>query len=854
MKKAAQKPLVSIVVLNWNGLENTKQCIESVKKLNYPNYELIVVDNGSQAHEKEYLQTLSDIIYIDNHVNRGFTGGHIDGLAQASGDFVVLLNNDALIDPNYLDRAITHFEDESVAVVGGRAYFWNENCPPFDTTSPYYSYQEVNVTTGEAITHQTDFGSAQEVNNVSGSCVMVRKKTIDEIGYLYERFFAYFEETDLFARVKRAGYKVIYSPDLHIWHKNGASSGSTESPFVYHQLFRNRFIFAVRNFETAYLWRFLIIYARMSVGALLRTLLRRPTNQVMNRAYTKAAFYSLFTLPLTLASRHKLQKQLGKSNYNHIIYGEQTGVSFVIDCRGKSATEITKLKNKYGTDTNPLHEYIIITKDSQPAGFDKTLPNVRLVTDRGYFTANPLNIGILAARFDWVATYEPGYEYNPLDVHAAVAETLRSPERLVVFGDSKQLAPLLLLHKEFFQRVGGLPKDTDFSEAIQQLVAYARKAKLLRWHRTSQATTLHLRVFTTEEREKINRAIHYDEALIGSKRVSTFDKIKAKYYRIYQTSTFVHWLFLRNVSLYLKAARLKNLVVFTLTLNTKKLATEFKHIRNEVILNRRSGVNVAAQNKRTKEQLAAISQTPQDIPIFIICRDRLEPLEKLIDWLEKHGLRKIVLIDNDSLFPPLVEYFDKTPYQVLKLYRNVGHTSPWTLSIVRALIPDEFYVVTDPDVIPIEECPSDVMSYFLGVHKRFAAYQKVGFGLRIDDLPNKYPLKQQVIDWETQFWQQKLDDEIYEAGVDTTFALYKPFTYFYMLHPSIRTGYPYVARHLPWYTSPKEVTKEEEFYRARLDQSINSWNTEALADRYTKEMKRTEKARAKIKAKAKKKD
>src|SRR5690606_5067266 len=103
-------PLVSIVVLNWNGLEHTKVCLQHVRKLDYPNYELIVVDNGSKKSEKQYLKRYAEKTpntrFVDNPVNRGFTGGHIDGLAVASGEFIVLLNNDAVMKSNYLKKAL----------------------------------------------------------------------------------------------------------------------------------------------------------------------------------------------------------------------------------------------------------------------------------------------------------------------------------------------------------------------------------------------------------------------------------------------------------------------------------------------------------------------------------------------------------------------------------------------------------------------------------------------------------------------------------------------------------------------------------------------------------------------------
>lgn len=840
-KKEASKPLVSIVVLNWNGLEDTKECIAAIRKLEYPNYELVVVDNGSRTDSKEYLSKLEDIIYVDNPVNRGFTGGHIDGLKHCSGEFVLLLNNDAVIKPDYLTKALEAFDDPKVAVVGGRSYFWNEEQAVFDETNSFYAYQTVNYITGEAFMASSDYNTQQVVNNVSGSAAMVRRSVIDEVGYLYNRFFAYFEETDLFARIKRAGYTVLYDPRLHIWHRNGASSGSSSgSHFFFYQIFRNRFIFAMRNFETRSLWRFLYIYSRIAAGSLARLILKPGTDKIMHKAYFQAAWYNFITLPVEIRNRRKLRAQLGKSTYNHILYTEQTGVSIIYDCTAMTTAQLQKLEKQITVDTNPQHEYILVVRGNHSLMFKKDTSNVRYVVDRQYFATNPLNLGCLAAHFDWMVLGDPHSSViSQLD--GAIAQTMNTSIDVVAFGDPANLHPSLVLRKTFFEFIGGL-QETDHDTLVSSLIAYAGRRKSLAWHHDTpqEFTAVQLSQPDAEQRRLLEQKINFDTAIAENGRLSLWGKIKTKYYRIYQFTSIFRWLFLKQVSLYLKAARIKNLLLFTVTLRRKALALELKHIRNEVIIHTTPG-DLAHQKEVTKRRLEELRKSPGDMPVFIICRDRVDGLKELVAWLEKHNLKKIVFIDNDSVYPPLVEYFENTPYQVLKLYRNVGHTSPWKLSLTRTLAPEDFYIVSDPDVIPTEECPQDVIQHFLDIHKKHFMYMKVGFGLRIDDLPDHYPLKRSVIEWEEQFWKNKLEDGVFEAGVDTTFAVYKPFSYNYKLHPSIRTDFPYVARHLPWYADPAKISEEEKHYRFRADHNVSSWNVDELEDRYAKEMKRNKK-------------
>ncbi len=107
---------------------------------------------------------------------------------------------------------------------------------------------------------------------------------------------------------------------------------------------------------------------------------------------------------------------------------------------------------------------------------------------------------------------------------------------------------------------------------------------------------------------------------------------------------------------------------------------------------------------------------------------------------------------------------------------------------------------------------------------------------QIFDLPEKYPLKNEVIQWEKQFWEKELEKGVYEAGVDTTFALYKPGSFEYTIHPSIRTGDPFTARHMPWYSDLRKPSKEDIFYKNKASKTITSWNVDKLPERYKKEL------------------
>lgn len=203
----------------------------------------------------------------------------------------------------------------------------------------------------------------------------------------------------------------------------------------------------------------------------------------------------------------------------------------------------------------------------------------------------------------------------------------------------------------------------------------------------------------------------------------------------------------------------------------------------------------------------------KEIPIIINNFNRLSFLQLQIDALEKRGYNNIYIIDNNSTYPPLLDYYNKTPYKVFRLNENVGFLSLWKTGIYKKF-KNQYFVYTDSDVVPIDECPNDVLEHFWRLMQRYPRASKIGFSLKIDDLPDSFVNKAQVVTWEQQFWQKSLSQDLFLASIDTTFALYRPnvkgganFGEF-----MIRTGGKYTARHMPWYNDDNNLSEEERFY------------------------------------------
>ena len=186
-------------------------------------------------------------------------------------------------------------------------------------------------------------------------------------------------------------------------------------------------------------------------------------------------------------------------------------------------------------------------------------------------------------------------------------------------------------------------------------------------------------------------------------------------------------------------------------------------------------------------------------------------------WLARAGYRRIYVIDNDSSYPPLLAFLaaleDGRTAPVIRLDRNVGHLAVWREKLLASLGIDTEYVYTDPDIVPAECCPGDVVAGLQAVLADNPRVAVAGLGLRLDDLPDTYRFKAEAIAWERQFWLAPAASRLFHSQVDTTFALYRPGSGHCLGRPAIRTGWPCVAAHTSWYADDRKPSEEDAWYR-----------------------------------------
>lgn len=230
---------------------------------------------------------------------------------------------------------------------------------------------------------------------------------------------------------------------------------------------------------------------------------------------------------------------------------------------------------------------------------------------------------------------------------------------------------------------------------------------------------------------------------------------------------------------------------------------------------------------RKKERLSLNTELTKDssfsVPIVINNCNRLTYLKQLLDWLKANNYNNIYILDNASTYPPLLEYYKNCPYKVIHLGANIGYLALWKNEFFNT-IKNNYYVYTDPDVVPGKDCPGDLVFKLYEVLNQYNEIEKAGAALIINDLPDHYTSKQEVIAVESKYWKKELEKDIYDAPVDTTFALYRPLAFGNAEEcKAYRVGGKYSIHHLPWYEDTAHPTEENVYYKSKMIKGTSVW-------------------------------
>jgi hypothetical protein len=212
------------------------------------------------------------------------------------------------------------------------------------------------------------------------------------------------------------------------------------------------------------------------------------------------------------------------------------------------------------------------------------------------------------------------------------------------------------------------------------------------------------------------------------------------------------------------------------------------------------------------------------VPIVINNRNRLTYLKNLVNWLQKNGYQNIYILDNDSTYAPLLQYYKETTAKVVYLKKNAGYKALWENDLFKE-IKKGYYVYTDSDLAPTEICPADLLFALYTTLKQHKSYEKCGPSLKIDDLLDSYHRKKEVIEVESKYWIKQVDKDVYDAPIDTTFALYKPLAFGDAEEcKAIRLAGAYTLKHMPWYENSANLDEEAKYYMETISTSSYWYN------------------------------
>lgn len=264
-------PYVSIIVLNWNGWKDTIECLNSISKVSYPKFDVIIVDNYSEDESIVEIEKLIGIFnnkksfkstLIQNKQNYGFAEGNNIGIRFAiksnCPDYILLLNNDTRVDKNFLHE-IVKVAEENLTIGSVQALLLKPGGKIIDSMG-----QELTTWSARDIGMDTEYGNLNENMEIFGACAaaaLYRADVLEDVGFFDKDFFAIYEDLDLSWKIRLAGFKSILAVNSHVYHKRNISKnvsdinlGWMKNDLIRYHLTKNMLILAIKYHSSSFLW------------------------------------------------------------------------------------------------------------------------------------------------------------------------------------------------------------------------------------------------------------------------------------------------------------------------------------------------------------------------------------------------------------------------------------------------------------------------------------------------------------------------------------------------------------------------------------------------------------------------
>jgi GT2 family glycosyltransferase len=290
-------PLISIITLNYNQSVVTLDFLESARNLHYKNFEILVCDMASAENVTEIIhpEKYPNTRLLLSSENLGFAGGNNWGMRQAKGDYFFIVNNDTVMTEDLLNKLLQPFlDDNTVAVTSPKIMYYDQpNTIQYAGFNPMNKYTGRTSIIGEREFDKGQYNSSRATSGSHGCAMLVKREVAEKTGMFPEKFFLYYEEWDWSARILKAGYKIWYTANATIYHKESLSVGKSNPMKVYYHT-RNRILYMRRNTSWYQLSVFALFFIFFSLPkSIIKFLAKKQFTQL--RFFIKGAVWNLYS-------------------------------------------------------------------------------------------------------------------------------------------------------------------------------------------------------------------------------------------------------------------------------------------------------------------------------------------------------------------------------------------------------------------------------------------------------------------------------------------------------------------------------------------------------------------------------
>ena len=303
-----EEPLISVIVINFNGEKHLKECFDSLNNLDYENLELIFVDNDSEDNSVNYIKNnYKNVNIIQLDKNYGFAKSNNIAASKAKGKFIVLLNNDTYVDKNWLKELVRVAKSSrEIGIVGSKIYYYDNKDIINFAGGSCDKYGKSNHI-GENKQDHKLLNKELDTFFACGAALLVKKELLNIIGLFDPLYFIYSEDLDLCWRAWIFGYKVVYAPKSFIYHKIGQIfRGITlKKKFLAE---RNLLRTLLKNYEIKNLIEILPVYIGRRIGMVLKLLIQRDRlTMIFLYSYVKAFIWNIYNIRSLIRNRRFIQ-------------------------------------------------------------------------------------------------------------------------------------------------------------------------------------------------------------------------------------------------------------------------------------------------------------------------------------------------------------------------------------------------------------------------------------------------------------------------------------------------------------------------------------------------------------------